>query len=53
MVDHLVELTEANKESYDKSFKLYQKAEKKKEKEALCIVDGKNYSFTFKESTSE
>jgi lysozyme family protein len=50
VVDYLTELTEKNSESFDKSLKAWQKAEKKKEKEAMCIVDGKNYSFTFKEN---
>ncbi len=53
VVDYCVGLTNANTESYDKSFKKWQKGEKKKEKEALAIVDGKSYTFTFKETVDE
>ncbi len=53
VVDYLEGLTKANKESYDKSYKQHLKDEKKKEKEALTIVDGKSYSFTFKETVNE
>jgi acetyl-CoA carboxylase beta subunit len=49
VVDYLDELKEKNAASYEKSYKAWLKTEKKKEKEALTIVDGKNYSFTFKE----
>jgi hypothetical protein len=49
VVDYLDELKEKNKVSFEKSLKAFERAEKKKEKDALCIVDGKNYSFTFKE----
>lgn len=53
VVDYCVELTNENTESYNKSFKKWQKDEKKKEKAALCIVDGKSYEFTFKETGNE
>ncbi|KKN92296.1 hypothetical protein LCGC14_0207870 [marine sediment metagenome] len=49
VVDYLVEWTSKNKKAYDKSLAKHLKEQKKKEKEALCIVDGKSYSFTFKE----
>jgi hypothetical protein len=49
VVDYLDELTEKNSVSYKKSFKAWEKKEKKKQKDAMCIVDGKSYSFTFKE----
>ena len=49
VVDYLDELKASNKVAYNKSMKAWQKKEKAKDKEALTIVDGKQYSFTFKE----
>ncbi len=50
VVDYLDELKEKNTASFEKSLKAWQKKEKKKEAKAMCIVDGKNYEFTFKET---
>jgi hypothetical protein len=49
VVDYLDALKVTNATSYEKSLKAYEKKEAKKTKEALTIVDGKQYSFTFKE----
>jgi hypothetical protein len=53
VVDYLDALRDRNAVSYNKSFKAWQKKEAKKEKEALTIVDGKQYKFTFKEVEEE
>lgn len=51
VVDYLSDLCEKNEVLYKKSLETWEKTKKKKErKEALCIVDGKNYTFTFKET---
>ena len=50
VIDYLDELREKNSVSWEKSFKAWEKKEKKKEAKAMCIVDGKSYEFTFKET---
>jgi hypothetical protein len=53
VVDTLDAWKEKNTASYEKGFKAWQRKEAKKTKEALTIVDGKKYSFTFKEAEEE
>ncbi len=48
VIDHLDELRAKNEVAYQKSFKAWERAEKKKGGKAMCIVDGESYEFTFK-----
>jgi hypothetical protein len=50
VVDYLTELAELNAVAYKKSWKKYEREQKKKDAQATCVVDGKTYEMTFKET---